>query len=267
MNIENTSYKFKIGDVLETSLYTKQPPVGFLNPKLFKVTQVYDKYPMEDIKLNANLLVLSVVNLSLFLLNKDKELAFDNCIKGFAILDSFEVNDELRKEFINDLSRLKGLDDESIISAINLARFDIFSKTGYNLKYAKNIYRIVPKKETLINIRRLIKRNLYLLNKVGDIKECRTLFNKVTYTNIVKSGRLSFLANDDTLIQIKISKRVLNMKDTLFILIVYLLLNNEVKKDIKHLVIINPLTYKIYKLDINDIDIDIINEVSKGIGL
>lgn len=158
------------------------------------------------------------------------------------------------------LASVKGLDDESIISAVKLSSLDVCYRAGVD-RY-KPMEEINPDKTTIENIRVMVERSLRFLDLYGP----KTLdgFTFVGgYTETVSFGDGDFLT-EDTLWDFKVSKRPVNKDWTLQIMMYWrmgLRSGQPEFKTIKYLGIYNPRKNEVDRIAVNDIPSDVIDTV------
>ena len=235
----------------------KQPRGGYIPPSNFEEIQLNDNNELKEENIHSSLVGLVVDYLTRFMMNKDLENSF-----RISIIGSILAND---KEYaINLLKSIKGIDDKSIESACKLVGYDVFVRTG-GIGY-KDVKIINPDKDTIDNIRIMIKRSLLFYEEYGPIIKDGFTFEG-GYTSKIDSGDGDFLT-EDTLWDFKVSKNKPNSSHTLQLLIYYIMgihsIHNEFSS-IKKLGIYNPRLNTIYLIQIENIDKNIIDEVSNKI--
>lgn len=158
------------------------------------------------------------------------------------------------------LVSVKGLDDESIISAVKLSSLDVCFRAGVD-QY-RPMEEINPDKTTIGNIRIMVERSLRFLDLYGP-KTLDGFTFADGYTETVSSGDGDFLT-EDTLWDFKVSKRPVNKDWTLQIMMYWrmgLRSGQPEFKTIEYLGIYNPRKNEVDRIAINDIPSDVIDTV------
>lgn len=232
----------------------KQPENGYLDPLNMECIscggQIYDQ---ENIP--GYIVGLVVDYLSRYFLNKDIYKSFEISILGAKIAKEEANANELLKNV-----NFK-LDDESIISACKLVSYDSFFRSDEGKKEL-----FIPDKQTIENIRIMIRRSVDFFKKYGPIVEDGVTFYD-GYTNIVSSGDGDFLTKD-TIWDFKVLRGEPNSIHTLQLLIYYYMgknSNNEIFKDITKVGIFNPRLNKIYTYDVRKIDSKIAEKIQHNV--
>jgi hypothetical protein len=237
-----------------------QPYGGYIRPK----DMIGTKYQStEDLKeggcVHSSLIGLSVDYLTRVMIGTDKIKAF-----GISISGSNYANET--ENAIKLIQEVKGLDDNSIISAIRLSGYDVLFRAGP--MYYNPVNDIVIDEVSIYNVRVLVNRTLEFLKQEKKIVKDGFTF-KGGYTNLIKTGDGDILT-EDTLWDFKVSKSKPSSKHTLQILVYYLMGLRSIHdyfKDIKYIGIYNPILNCAFKIDVATIPVDIIEEVeSKVIG-
>ncbi len=237
----------------------KQPYGGYIRPKDFLV-ELFDDgielYAEENI--SASLVGLAVDYLTRFMINGDVERAFDISLKGARNIDKV---DNARKLLQNISIEL---DDKTVDSACKLCGYDICYRMT-PMKY-KAVETINPDANTIFNIRTMVNRSITFWKKYGPVvKDGFTM--EGGYTNTIVSGDGDYLTAD-TLWDFKVSKNKLTSKQTLQLLVYYLMGTHSVHKEFKsiqQLGIYNPRLNEAYLLDISTIDSKVIEEVLSSV--
>ena len=234
----------------------KQPRGGYLNPKTFKITQFEDKQELNPIEnIHSSLVGLVVDYLTRFLNGTQKKVAFNISLKGAAIVHDSNYAEKL-------LVSITGLDDTSITNACQLVGYDVCYRVG-PMRY-KTVKNIQPDKETIENIRILVKRSLNFLNQYGPTTSDGLSFEG-GYSEIITIGDCDFLTND-TLWDFKVSVKGPTSSHTLQLLIYYLMGKRSVHPEfqtITSLGIFNPRLNTVYLLKLDEIAEEIITEVEE----
>lgn len=226
-------------------------------PKEFKTTQLVDFECTKNIlSAHKSIQGLAVDYLTRFMSGYPKEEAFKISLFGADAV--FEINEA--KELLGEI---KGLDRQSIISTCKLVCYDVAYRVGPTA-YSP-VLRSEIEEELISNIRVLVKRALSFFEKYGPIIKCGFTFEG-GYTDVVTSGDGDFLTSD-TLWDFKVSQAPLSSKQTLQLLMYYILGYNsnhkEFQNKIKKLGVFNPLLNVVYELNISEISDETFHTVSR----
>lgn len=138
-----------------------QPRGGYLKPKDFEKIELKSNNTLYDEEnIHSSLVGLAVDYLTRFMLNKDVDKAFAISLLGAKIGNFGDIADKF-------LTKIKGLDDQSIIYACKLAGFDVIYRAGF-IGY-KPVNEINPDEKTIFNIREMVSRSLAFFEKYGPI--------------------------------------------------------------------------------------------------
>ncbi len=245
----------------------KQPAGGYLPVDKFERVYLDDDLslkPKENIP--PTIIGLVVDYMTRYISGDNKEEAFKISLKGakIAILNGKTEQAVLAVKYLNTI---KGLDNESIIAASNLCRFDTWYRAT---KYAKENGigdELFPDTDTIENIRILINRSLNFFKKYGPIKTYGFTFERLGYTDIVTSGDGDFLT-EDTLWDFKVSKYEPDIKNTLQLLMYQVMGKHSEKEEflnICNIGLFNPRLNIAYKINMDSISDEIINEIETKI--
>lgn len=240
---------------------TKQPYGGYLPVRNFKTVKLDDEKKLNDNEnIHASLIGIAVDYLTRFMIGTAKKEAFKISLGGAFLLDKMLGESKYLKKAIILLDKVKGLDDLSIINACKLSGFDVVVRSGI-IGY-KPIENINPDKSTIYNIRIMVERSKEFLGKYGPVISGGFTFEG-GYTDIISKGDGDYLTAD-TLWDFKVSKYNPTSKQTLQILIYYLMGKHSIHKEfdhIKKLGLYNPRKNVIRYVNIDKIPLDTIKEV------
>lgn len=165
---------------------------------------------------------------------------------------------------LNLLENVKGLDDNSIISALKLSGFDVCYRS--DPMFYKPIEEINPNKKTVENIKTMVENSLNFFKIYGP-----KLLDGFTfdggYTNIVCTGDGDFITKD-TLWDFKVSKNDIKKEHTLQLLMYWRMGLHSIHEEfqnIKYLGIYNPRQNKVYRINVKNIPNDVILEVENKV--
>lgn len=234
----------------------KQPKGGYIQPKEFEQTileggGIDDLNPEENIA--PGLVGLAVDYLTRFKSGTLAEEAFKISYMGATKVRQLEMYKQL-------ISRIRGLDDDSIDAAVKLSGFDSAYRAGV-MAY-RPVEEINPDMNTIENIRTMVERSLHFFKQYGP-KVLDGLTFEGGYTGYVATGDGDFLTND-TLWDFKVTKQKLQNKYTLQLLMYWRMGLHSIHpeyKNVKYLGVYNPRLNVVYQLDVNKIPADIISEV------
>lgn len=235
-----------------------QPRGGYLKPKDFERIELTNNnalYTEENI--HSSLVGLAVDYLTRFMLDKDVEKAFAISLLGASLGDFGNIAEKF-------LTKIKGLDDQSIICACKLVGFDVIYRAGF-MGY-KPVDEINPDEKTVFNIREMVSRSLAFFEKYGPIMIDGFTFEG-GYSSTVSAGDGDFLT-EDTLWDFKVSTKEPTNKHTLQLLIYYIMgLHSKHKyfQNIKKIAIYNPRLNVVYIKSLDEISIDIIKEIEEKV--
>lgn len=236
----------------------KQPRGGYLPARMFQQTQLHDNEVLNEVEnVSPNLVGLAVDYLTRFLTGTPLNSAFSISLSGATI-----IRQEVKARKL--LSKITGLDAESIICACKLCGFDVCCRAS--VSSYKPIEEINPDSDTIYNIKVMVERSIKFFKKYGPVVKEGLTFQG-GYTDIISTGDADFMT-EDTLWDFKVSKSELKSKYTLQLLVYYVMgmhsIHNDYKK-IKNLGLFNPRLNKVYILSIDKIESNLIVEVEKDV--
>lgn len=166
------------------------------------------------------------------------------------------------------LLNIKGLDDESIISACQLVVLDSVYRAGWGVFNYETLddERLIPDAYTIANIRIMVNRALDFFNEYGPVTKDGFKFIG-GYTETITTGDGDFLT-EDTLWDFKVSKKPPLKEHTLQLLIYYLMGKHSVQpyyEPLTKIGIYNPRLNMVYTKKVSEIDKDILNEIETEI--
>ena len=246
----------------------KQPYGGYIKAAWFEKTQLSNAPLSLDAENISPILVgLAVDYLTRFQSGLPKEEAFGISLAAAEIADHLMPGrlDEAREA----LDGISGLDKESIVNACKIVSFDVWRRsilaamtTGSHLS--------IPNSITVDHIRRMVQRSMHFLKLYGPVVSYKFTFDppngdvadyismKETgegryggYTPAVSSGDGDFHTKD-TIWDFKVSKRELTSKQTLQLLMYYIMGKHSDQKQyetINKLGVYNPRLDTVYLLE------------------
>ena len=232
-----------------------QPKGGYLKPKDFTAEILTnDDIVITDGNIAAGLISTAVDYMTRFVFGTEKDQAFIVSLLGANKISEKRNAKKLLKE-------IKGLDDNSITCACKLTGYDVCYRAG--IQYYKPVEEINPDDRTILHIRTMIERSISFFKQYGPVTLDGFTFEG-GYSKIISSGDGDFLT-EDTLWDFKVSKNKITTKQTLQLLVYYLMGCRSIHKEfknIKKLGIFNPRLSTVYLLSIDSISQEIIDEVS-----
>ena len=236
----------------------KQPLGGYIKPSSMEKTILESPVSLhEQENIHPSLTGLVVDYLSRYMMGDSKEGAFQISLLGAELYGD-------SKKSKSYLSHIVGLDDESIISSIKLVSYDCVYRAGPHVYVDQS--NVKPTKETIENIREMVNRTIEFWKIYGPITVFGPTFEG-GYTNSISSGDGDYLSKD-TIWDYKVSANRPNSKQTLQLLIYYLLGLHSVHeeyKNIKYLGIYNPRLNIVYRYPLNELPEETIHIVEKNI--
>ncbi|WP_242982962.1 hypothetical protein [Clostridium perfringens] len=222
----------------------KQPRGGYIRPKEFNITILDDNIKLnEKENIHSSLVGLAVDYMTRYSIGTPINEAFKISIMGASIIGESKFAQKLIEE-------IEGLDDNSIVNACKLVGYDVCCRAGI-IGY-KPVQNINPDKDTIDNIRYMIKRSLKFIEIYGPIIKDGFTFEG-GYTNLVSKGDGDFLTKS-TLWDFKVSTKNPTNAHTLQLLMYYLMginsTNEKYFKDVEKLGIFNPRLNSVYLLEI-----------------
>lgn len=243
----------------------KQPRSGYLKTGLFVKEQFEDKNMLNRNENISPAIVGMVVDyLTRFMSGISVEEAFSISLTGSKCLDIF--NDSGTKEIelaLGYISKIKGLDDISIVNACKLAGYDVCYRSSCE-DYKRN--GLEPDEYTISNIRIMVERALKFFSNEGNIVKTNITFEG-GYTDIISSGDADYLTPRG-LWDMKVSKYDLTAEYTLQLLVYYLMgLRSDFNtfKNIENIGFYNPRKNLCFWVDVSFIPQSVITIVEREV--
>ena len=226
----------------------KQPRGGYLKPKDFD--EIILGLGIEELNkeenIEPNLVGTAVEYLTHFMTGASPDSAFRISIMGAHL-----IGREMEAEAL--LKKVKGLDDNSIVNALKLTGFDTCRRAG--LSTYKPVELIEPDNATIENIRTMVNRSLHFFDVYGP-KVLDGFTFRGGYTETVNSG------------DFKVLKGAIEKKHTLQLLMYWRMGLNSIHlefNDLKYLGFYNPRLNKAYRIEVDKIPEETINEVDREV--
>ncbi len=264
----------------------KQPRGGYVKPSMFDTVQLVDDHILNDVEnIHGVILGMAVDYLVRYLIGKDVSAAFRISLKGAERAEKYgEKGSIVVAQRL--MQRITGLNDESIVSACKLVSFDVWLRNPMGALTSKGVEDINPDAATIQNIEVLVKRSMNFFEKYGPVVRDGFTFepkdasitgryqrneerigNYGGYTAVVSSGDGDYLT-EDTMWDLKVSKTKPTSKNTLQILMYWIMGKHSGRAEFEkiiHIGIFNPRLNVVYLLDINKIPKETIKIVEKEV--
>lgn len=235
-----------------------QPYGGYIKPKSFSIEHLGGtELDTASENVHPTLIGLAVDYMTRYMVSESKEEAFK-----ISLLGSGCVHEKDRA--LNLLNNIIGLDDKSVCSVIKLVGYDVCVRAGADAY--TDIDEINPDINTINNVRTMVERSINFFNKYGPIVKHGFTFEG-GYTCLVGSGDGDYLTRD-TLWDFKVSKKNLDSKQTLQLLMYWRLGLHSIHpefKEIQYLGIYNPRKDIVYRLNVNEIPEEVVRKVDTDI--
>ncbi len=234
-----------------------QPSKGYLPVSNFRKITFEDENHVDAIASDvASTVGLVVDYMTRFLLGFPKTEAFKISLEG-----AREANKE--KTAKDYLKKIKGLDEKSIINACRLVCFDVAFRQKL---FDDNDEKIDINAINADSIICLINRCLSFFNEYGPVKKIGFTFGD-GYTRLVSSGDGDYLTND-TLWDLKVSRNRFDSKNTLQILMYYIMgihSGYPIFEAINRIGLFNPFKNEAIMIDVSDISDEVMWKVSHDV--
>lgn len=268
-----------VSQVCRTAL---QPRGGYVKLSDFEELSFDDGITLNDTEnISPSLVGMTVDYLTRFSIGIPLSTAFLSSIRGAYNLgmDVFKASAKLGKN-------IKGLDDQSIVNACKLSAFDEAYRGPGFANVVSSIDLINPDPITVSNIRVLVLRSISFWKQYGPVVETGFTFESPEqkkqglrdnssleafisggYSYIIANGEGDYLTKD-TLWDFKVSKSKPKTRDTLQILIYWIMgrhSGQDVYKGINYIGIYNPRLNKAYLLDLGKVSANVIQIIEQNI--
>lgn len=235
-----------------------QPYGGYIKPKSFSIEHLGgDELDAGSENVNPTLIGLAVDYMTRYMVSESKEDAFKISLMGSGCAHE-------KDKALKLLNNITGLDDESVCSAIKLVGYDVCVRAGAAM--FTGIDKIKPDINTINHVRTMVERSIDFFNKYGPVVKQGFTFDG-GYTCLVGSGDGDYLTKD-TLWDFKVSKKNLDSKQTLQLLMYWRLGLHSIHpefKSIQYLGIYNPRKDIVYRLNVNEISEEVIRKVDTDV--
>ena len=230
-----------------------QPPGGYIDPKSMEEHRFEDGIELGPENIKPSMMGLVVDYLTRFAEGDSVENAFHISILGGKRLGRID-------EVEGFVSKITGLDDESIANACRLTLFDAYVRAGYAPKTDPS--EVQPDHQTCENIRVMVKRAQTFFEHFGPVVDTCPIFLG-GYTDTISFGDGDFLTKD-TIWDFKVSQKPPTIYHTLQLAIYFLLSKHSMFpwfSPIINIGIFNPRLNVAYTLNMLTVPEDVIREI------
>lgn len=256
-----------VGSVTQRINEVKQPRGGYVKPSQFTVRVLDDqdnKVLHEQENISPATVGMVVDYMTRCVMGASPEKAFEISLLGAQVADRLAAAGSYA-DAQYFLSRIRGLDDESVICACHLVSYDVwYRNTSYAMQFwSKSLY--TPDKDTIDNICTMVSRSIDFWDEYGPITKSGFTFEHDGYTKTVSTGDGDFLTKD-TLWDYKVSKSKITNKHTLQLLMYWIMGRHSGKeefKSIENIGVYNPRLNTVYLLPVSEISPDVIRAVER----
>ena len=246
----------------------KQPRGGYIKPSQFTTYEYDDGFTLNELEnVHSSIVGMAVDYLTRFIMSAEKEEAFKISCLGAKIAETHFMQHGTIEYSEKLLSKIKGLDEKSIINACKMVSYDVWYRNPFSAIMAKGANEINADSATIQNIKIMVDRSIAFWNEYGHIIKDGFDFKPNGYTSTVSAGDGDYLT-EDTLWDFKVSKSKPTNKHTLQLLMYWIMgqhSGQEIYKSITKLGIFNPRLNTAYLLKINYISPEIIETVEKNV--
>ena len=244
-----------------------QPRGGYIKPSILTPRDYRDgKALCEEENIPATVVGLAVDYMTRFLLDGDRDQAFDISKNGAMIAESM-TRRRIMPKFYELESGISGTDDQSIVNACKLATFDVWYRNPTAALMAKPAEETSPDQETTRNIRIMLERSTEFLYRHGPVVDVGFTFDPDGYTRAVSSGDGDYLTAD-TIWELKVTKKKPSKKYTLQLLMYWIMGQHSGKEEfngITTLGLFNPRLNIAYTLRVDQIPAETIETIEREV--
>lgn len=240
----------------------KQPRGGYHPIKDFEVQEFNDNFILGEENISPQFMGLVIDYLTRIADETSPTDAFEIALRGASILGKEYV--ELAMELVTYIENSTWDDNVSITNACKLVAFDTVFRAGP--RTFKPVTQIEPDQSTINNIKAMVNRSIFFLKEFGPVIQDGFTFSG-GYGKYITSGDGDFLT-EDTLWDFKVSKNKPLPKDTLQILIYYIMgLHSESSdfSNIDKIGFFNPRLNQVYTYEVSNISTETIKEIEQEI--
>lgn len=232
-----------------------QPVNGYINPAMLEHVKYEDGKQLHPENLSSSTVGLAVDYLSRMMMGDPVEDAFRIPLLGAQIAAEMDYA-------LGLLNKIVGLDNDSIVNACRITHYDVYYRAGIEPKSRPED--ILPDEKTCENIRLMVNRTLSFFELEGPVVINGPTFNG-GYTDLITNGDGDY-ATEDTIWDLKVSKNLPTMEQTLQLAIYYLLgkhSKDSVLRRLSSIGIFNPRMNIAFKLDMSTVPREIIKQIEE----
>lgn len=245
----------------------KQPHGGYLRPSSMDCRTLDDGQTLsEKENIHSTVMGMAVDYLTRFAMGTPVEEAFRISLIG-ADIASEMIGKKAKIEAKKYCRGIKGLDDKSVINACKLVTFDVWKRNTLGALMAKTAADTNPDADTVKNIQIMVNRSLQFWKEYGPITEDGFTFEPYGYSPIVSSGDGDYLTAD-TMWDFKVSKSKPNSRNTLQLLMYWIMGQHSGKpefKGLKKIGIFNPRLNMVFTYDMSKFPKERIEEIENEV--
>lgn len=243
-------------NVMHVVKTTKQPWGGYIRPAMMTVTQLHDQTELNtNENIRPTLIGICVDYLSRYSRGVPKSEAFKISLHGSNILGDYDNAMDL-------LAGISGMGAASVTNACQLVGYDVVYRSG--VSDYKPVDEIHPDGATVENIKTMVGRTDNFISSYGPVV-LDGFDLSGGYTEKVTAGDGDF-ATQDTLWELKVSKKGPTKEHTLQLLMYYLMgmrAGRPEFESVTHLGVFNPRLNTVYRISLDDIPAGTVDEVSR----
>lgn len=237
----------------------KQPRGGYLPIKNFDLQEFNDGSILGEENITPQSMGLVIDYLTRIANGTSPADVFHIALKGAKILGVEQF--ELARELLNYINSSTWDDNTSIKNSCKLVGFDTVVRAG--AQTFKPVSQIEPDESTINNIKIMVNRSLVFFEEFGPvIKDGFTFLGG--YGKHITSGDGDFLT-EDTLWDFKVSQKKPQSKDTLQVLIYYIMGLNSLSLNIDKIGFFNPRLNQVFTYNVSDISPSVRKEIEQDI--
>ncbi len=238
----------------------KQPRGGYLPIKDFEAVSLeFGQAMLEGESLSPGLAGMAVDYITRFVMGTDLSEAFAISLCGAELVNELNYAKKL-------MTKIKGLDDESIRCAVKLVGYDVAFRAG--AAYYKDVRGITVTDTDIHNIRAMIERTREFWSVYGPVVKDGLTFEGGGYSATVSSGDADYLTKD-ALWDLKTTVSKPTSKHTLQILMYYIMglhsAYREAFSRIQYIGFYNPRLNMVYRYNVKDIPSEVIKAVEDDV--
>lgn len=253
----STSDQRKQYSVTQRIAAITQPRGGYINPKVLESVQFEDGRKLSNESVTPTTMGLIVDYMSRFDQGASAEDAFHIGLRGAERVGRLD-------EVKGYVSKICGLDDESIQNACKITYYDQFVRTSNKL-YGNPLYATVDH-QTCENVRIMVARIKNFFRQMGPVVADSPVFPG-GYSSVVTSGDGDYVTKD-TIWDLKVSKNLPTKENTLQLAMYYLMAKRSFLPEyqgLNKIGIFNPRLNKMFTLEASRIPEDVILAIEKDV--